>query len=235
MDKIIHIAIIDDGVNSKYFNEMSLVHDLEITSKLEIKKRNQKSPYSNSHGTTCAAIIRKYYKKGILSSIKILNEKGLSNKHKLIKAIEWCIQNKVDIIHLSIGSVHYEDKKELKRIIDKANRNGLIIIAANKNEDIITYPAFFKNVIGVKSQKFKSLREGEYIYLFKGIDRIEVIACGSHLLKNYKGKEYITPNCNSFAAPMITAMVAEIIEKLSKHSVKLVKKILWQKSKNYNN
>ncbi|WP_429083742.1 S8 family serine peptidase [Brassicibacter mesophilus] len=199
-----------------------------------MKERLPESSYSNSHGTTCAAIIRKYYKKGILSSIKILDENDLGSKQRLIRAIEWCIDNKVDIVHLSIGSVYYGDKKELQKIIDKANDFGLLIIAANKNEDVITYPASFHNVIGVKSQRHKSLEEGQYTYTFKPFDGIEITSCGSHLLENYKGKQYTTQNCNSFAAPMITAMVAEIIENLSNYSIELIKKILWEKSNNYN-
>lgn len=228
----IHIAIVDDGVNEGYFDSLCLKHNVIITEDLNIMERFGYDKYKISHGTICAAIIKKYCSTAKLSSVKILNENMRSNVWRLINAIKWCIYNKVDIINLSLGSVYSKDKSLIKKIIDKAYNNGLIVVAAKSNDDIETYPACFNNVLGVKSDKSNILEEGQYIYNTEPEDGIEITACGKHKLMNYLGEERITPNWNSYAAPMISAIIADMMKEHEKLSLVEIKEKLWRR---YNN
>ncbi|WDV46763.1 S8 family serine peptidase [Clostridiaceae bacterium M8S5] len=226
-----HIVVIDDGVNERYFNT-SLIHNLLVNDEMKlVKRKNDYNQDEMSHGTTCAGIIKKYAKHEVdLSSIKILSNKGDGKLDKLIIAMEWCIENKVDIINLSMGTVYYKDKKEASKIINKAVEKGITIIAANKNARVITYPSVFINVIGVKCDRTRKLQEGEYTYELEAEDGINITACSIHKMKNYLEEEPFIQNCNSFATPMITAIVSDYIANNSKADLKEIKKFLYNSS-----
>lgn len=233
--KQIHIAIIDDGVNERYFNT-SLIYNLEVTEDLEIINRIDYNKEKKNHATTCAGIIKKYVSCNIqLSSIKVLSKYGDGKLNKLLTAMEWCIENDIDIINLSMGTVCYQDKKSIKDVIYKAFKKGIIIIAANKNDRIITYPAVFMNTIGVKCSITNDLEEGEYIYNHESEDGVHIIACGSHMLKNHLSIEKKVQNCNSFATPMITAFVADYLATNPNADLNSIKEYLYKSSINYNN
>ena len=226
----IHIAIIDDGVNEGYYDSLYLEQNIIITENLEAVDRHGYDRCKFSHGTVCAGIIKKYCSNAKISSIKVLNDNMQGNIERLIYAIKWCMDKDVDIINLSIGTVHSKDKKPLKKIADKASDKSLIIVAAKSNEDIATYPACFHNVLGIKSDKSNMLKEGQLSCNFQSADGIEITACGRHRLVNYLGEEKTTSNWNSYAAPMISAIIAGIMADHENLSLAKIKEKLLDKA-----
>jgi hypothetical protein len=70
--KSIRVAGIDDGISETLYNIGRLDFDIEINHGLSADKRREYNPFLASHGTTCAAIIKKYAPNARLGSIKIL-------------------------------------------------------------------------------------------------------------------------------------------------------------------
>ena len=66
------IAVIDDGISEKLYDVGQLRHNILITPELHVIERAGYDPFLPSHGTTCAAIIKKYAPDAVLSSIKVL-------------------------------------------------------------------------------------------------------------------------------------------------------------------
>ncbi|MBY6914837.1 hypothetical protein FDB42_01805 [Clostridium botulinum] len=210
---MINVAIIDDGISTKLYNISNIDKSIEITRDLKIRNVNEENLSKDSHGTICAAILQKYYSNTNITSIKILDKiSGRSTKAQFVKAIEWCIDNGIKVINLSIGTVSYSDFNSIKKIIDIAYINKIIIIAACNNRNIFTCPASYSNVIGVKCLRSKDLEAGQYILNLNSIDGIEISAYSKHSLLTKLNEVKITKMCNSFATPMITAKVCEIIE-----------------------
>lgn len=210
--KQINVAVVDDGINEKRFNTGELIHNIEINRDCEIHPRSGYDPYEASHGTTCAAIIKKIVPDAALSSVKILSDatrKGI--RGQLIKAIDWCVENGIDIINLSAGTIDYRDFDGITDCVSKAAEKGLIIVAACNNRNIYTCPASLEYVIGVKCNRKESLGENEFIYNTCTPDGIEMTACSTYKLLDFSGKEKTTSRCNSFSAPTITAAVYKIM------------------------
>jgi len=228
--KKMHIAVVDDGISEGYFDSLCLEHDIVITKDFKAVASNSHNYPRRNHGTVCAGIVKKYCSNAKISSIKVLNDNMLGSIGRLIKAIQWCIANEIDIINLSIGTIHRRDEKRLRETVDKADNKGIIIVAAQSNDDLLTYPACFHNVIGVKSDKNNILEEGQFTCDFESSDGIEIIACGRHKLVNYLGEEKTTSDWNSYATPMITALIANIAGELSSPSAIEVRKKLWEKA-----
>ena len=208
----LEICIIDSGVNEAGLQIGRLSTNVEITGTLRIRKRYRYDPHTVSHATVCAAIIRKYAPDAPLHSIKILNGRHKSTIGQLKAALLWCLDNNIKIIHMSIGSVIYGDFAEIKRLTDTACRQGAVIVAACNNNGRLTYPAALDNVIGVKCDRSGRLQEGEYIYNGAGFDGVEITACGRHSLLTPGGKSFESVCANSYAAPLITALVYNIVK-----------------------
>ncbi|MCX7745302.1 MAG: S8 family serine peptidase [Clostridia bacterium] len=230
MNKV-RIAIIDDGINEKLFNTGPLVQNIEITPDLKIKQRKAYDPYEMSHGTTCAAIIKKYAPKVQLTSVKILSDDTKRSMNgQLIKAIQWCVEQGITLVNLSLGTIHFRDFDEIQRVVGQAYQKGLIIVAACNNRNVFTYPASLSTVIGVKC-----IRDGDmgrkYLYHPYSIDGIEISANGRHELINHLGETIATASCNSFAAPLITAEVAKLLKRYSKLTLEAVREKLWKATK----
>lgn len=189
------IAVIDDGVNDGYYKPLNLVCDIEISRELQIKKRKHNNSFINSHATTCAAIICKYAKEAQIVSIKILDI-HLKNGRigQLAKALEYCIENNIKLINISLGSTNFADYKIVCEKISNIIKEGGIIVSAVNNQNIFSIPACIGGVIGVISNE-KSCKYA----------REAVTANGKHILRNYTNEFEITEGSNSFAAAYVTA------------------------------
>ncbi|MFZ5987603.1 MAG: S8 family serine peptidase [Bacillota bacterium] len=207
------IAIIDDGVNEKLYDIGTLKHNIEITPQLKVLERREYDRYLPSHATNCAAIIRKYSPHASISSVKILNKARRGLCEQLTRSIEWCVDTGINIVNLSLGSIHQKDSSKIQDTVNKAAKEGLVIVAACSNNNIITYPSVFSNVIGVKCDIMNRLNEGEYVYNYYPNDGINITACSRHLLYKFYGGSSFTRICNSYAAPFITARVYDIVNK----------------------
>lgn len=220
----IKIAIIDDGVSKKSVNNLSF--NKEINEYMQVIE-NIYEPEIDSHGTKCALIIRKYAQKAILGSIKILdNDTKKGDVSKLISALHWCRENSINIINLSLGTVYAKDYDLIKKCIDKICEDKIILVAAICNSNIVTYPASFENVMGVCAHS--ELTNDQYFHN-KKVDFIGVdfYASVKHDVKC--SLEY----GNSFATPLITAKVCNIMEQEKVYKFQEIKSILKDNSSEY--
>lgn len=219
----IKTAIIDDGVNEKLYSTGHLWLNLEITRELQIRQRAGDFTYEPSHGTTCAAIIKKYSPNAVLGSIKVLNETHRGVREQLVTALYWCADNEIKLVNLSLGTIDFRDYEAVRKAVNYACRKGVIIVAACNNKNVYTHPASLSNVIGVKADREEKLEEGQYRYHCYPLDGIEITSCASHSLVKYDHSGKTTSSCNSFAAPMITAIVHTILQKNPSMSLEEIK------------
>ena len=229
----INIAVIDDGINKNLFGINYLKYDIEITKKLEIKQNTiNTSDTTITHGTICASIIKKYAPESNISSIKILDRKsGRCNRSQLIFAIKWCILNKINILNISLGSINFNDFKDIELMINSAYKYGVIIVAAYSNENLYTVPACLENVICVKSKK--GIVEDKYKFNLYPLDGVDILANGIYTFKDKFGVYKQTNMSNSFAAPVITAKVYNIMIGKNIFKFEEIKKQLYMASTNY--
>ena len=231
-NKSLKIAIIDDGISLDLFDCKSL-KSVIINDDLSINSYNVYNRIS--HGTICANIIYKYYPNLDFYSIKVLSDNMKGKSDKLYRALDYCIEQKISIVHLSIGSCVASDFIDMQKKINETALKGLIIISAAHNENINSYPSCLSNVIGVKRDLHNELCELEFKFnsdLSKGI---EFTSFAKHKI-HIKEAEKICSNSNSYAAPMISALACDIYNKYeSSLNVEQLKYKLLKKSVNYNN
>ncbi|PYG84361.1 subtilase family protein [Ruminiclostridium sufflavum DSM 19573] len=232
MDKLpVNIAVIDDGISEGLYGIGKLEQNIQITPELRICQRTGYDLTASSHGTTCAAIIRKYAPEAVLSSVKILGENTMRGmKEQLVEALDWCVKNNIKLINLSLGTIDFKDFNLIKPAVDLACESGIVIVAACNNRDIYTCPASLPNVIGVKCDTTDTLGEGDIAYNSADSAGIEITAYSKHKLTKSPGIITATGVCNSYAAPLVTACVHNILREKPCITFKNLLKELEKKS-----
>lgn len=154
MGKGVKVAVIDTGIA---FDHPALARNYRgganILSPLF-------PPYDyNGHGTHVAGTIgaRKnptgvigVAPRAHLYAVKAFNRKGSANLSDLLSAINWCIDNRMHVINMSFGMDKMSES--LKRAIQKARHNGIIMVAAAGNQGSngkLDFPARYPETIAV--------------------------------------------------------------------------------------
>jgi hypothetical protein len=226
------ITIIDDGIHDKLFKNTELIGNYEILHDLTVRQREEYDPYSNSHGTICAAIIQKIVPAAKIISIKITNgSTKRSTKEQLLKALKWCGEHRVPLVNLSMGTIDYRDFAELIEAVNEITRIGTILVAAFHNYNIYTCPASLPNVFGVCHAK-GLFTEKQFAFYNDSAFLSDncIIANSNFQLEDSFGKTHFTGISNSFAAPLITSVISQIINENSELDFCGIKRELLRES-----
>ena len=210
----VKIAVIDSGwdydnlIDDRIVKGISFIDDSD-GFRLSV---NDNVTDNLGHGTACTDIILQIACDAIIYPIKVFNKKLETNIEVLVKAIEYCISIKVDIINLSLGTRLEEALRPLYIICEKAKNEGIIIVSANSNDDINSYPAMFENVISVRAGEMK----GKFDYEYYDDEIGECIANGYPTNALTIGGKRIKASGNSYAAPIITGIIAMLKQKFDR-------------------
>ncbi|QOY36649.1 S8 family peptidase [Anaerobacillus isosaccharinicus] len=210
ISRMIKIAIIDSGINKNHEDLLEKVVG-------EFNAINPKEPITDEfgHGTAIAGIIaandNAYGIIGIsqnveLYDVKVLNDEGKGDVEHFINAIEWCIEQEVDIINVSFG--FQAENLDLKNAIDKANDKGIIIVAAAGNTYGfgVDYPARYENVLSITSiredlKRASSAAKGKIDFAAPGVDIISTDKDGGYSL--FTGTSFATAYATGFIARLL--------------------------------
>ncbi|SHI72156.1 S8 family serine peptidase [Halodesulfovibrio aestuarii] len=204
-----HVVFIDDGINGSIF-DIPLCYDLEFASDTNtFVPRAVHDVKELTHGTTCAAILKKYCHLFRCSSLKVLNNhNGKGDIQALCAALLWCVNHSVDIVTICAGSVNFADADVLQPLISMLSKRS-IVVCAQSNIGYMTYPASFSNVIGVQEAELPD--EQKLKLCDRPFNGIEVSARGNHTLQCKTLERISTGTGNSFAAPYVTACICSML------------------------
>ena len=114
-----------------------------------------------------------------LYSAKVLDNKNVAPLSRIIEAINWAIEEKVNIINMSFGTT--ANSQALYNAIKKADDAGILLIASAGNNETVEYPAKYEEVVAVGSRN----AEGELSEQSASGDELEVVAPGNRFLLRY--------------------------------------------------
>ncbi|SIS97647.1 Subtilase family protein [Virgibacillus pantothenticus] len=215
------IAILDSGISTDH-QELKGV----IRGEYNAIDPNSSVKDDLGHGTAIAGIIASLDNtEGIvgtshgmdLYSVKILDSNGEGSVDSLIRGIEWCIDNKIDVINVSFGMS--SDNPKLKKAIDKAIKANMIIVAAagNNTRLMVDYPAKYEGVISINAvnKQYKT----EKLYSSRG--KIDFCAPGINILTLSNKGNYKEFSGTSFAAAFVSGFVVNLLNAPSKYGIDL--------------
>ena len=221
--KEIKVAVVDSGVSAyhpgigKIQGGVGIVEDQEgrITF-------NEDFEDALGHGTACAGIIRRKAPDVALYSVKIFHKTLSASTRVLIEGIRWCVENGVKVVNLSLGTLKKNHLPELEEICRLAQERSVILVAAEHNGGLRSYPAAFPDVISVAGGRIYE----KYGLRYREGNPRQFVARGDKQRLTWIGPEYVFKGATSFAAPHVTALIALVLEAFPQADVHRVREIL---------
>lgn len=149
----IKIAILDTGI---VFRHPDLKRN--IVGSYNAVRSSNPAYDGNGHGTKVASIIASddgmlgIAPKAKIYAVKVLDNLGWGTTAELVEGINWAVEQRVNIIHMSLGG--YPDTSMLRLTIEQAAQNGVLVIVAAGNSGVdfassITFPGAYTDAISV--------------------------------------------------------------------------------------
>jgi subtilisin family serine protease len=225
----IKVAILDTGIDLDH-------PDLQdnIKGNVNLIKPNKSGDDDKGHGTHVAGIVAALNNEigvvGVgpdisLYAVKVLNKKGLGFLSDLIDGLNWCINNEMQVINMSFGSL--TDNQSFHDAILEAYEAGITMVAcAGNNGDnggAIEYPAKYPETIAVSAI---DVYENYASFSSFGAE-IDLTAPGVDIKSAYKKGDYEILSGTSMSAPHVTGVVALVLTTRPKGGYDIDKDGTW--------
>lgn len=203
---MIKLALIDNGIPYHMRNNRNqrIVHKSFLASKCDPSEYKDDKSF---HGAVCAGIIANICSDTEFWDLGVTDSAGTTQITVLLEALEWCVQNKIKLIHMSLGTINYFDIKplwiQIKRLLDA----DAIVVAAYHNRNIKTFPAAFPGVFGVRQDRYGFLENGQILFQEQKGYNIE-----NSIVANLSWNGIIN-QANSYAAPVVTGHIATYLNR----------------------
>jgi subtilisin family serine protease len=150
-------------------------------------------------------------------TIKVLDDSGTGSFESITDGINLAIENKVDIISMSLGIPTLPPQSLYDAILEAYNQ-GIVIIAAagNEHKEQVDYPANYDEVIAVAA-----VDQSEHLAEFSCYgSKVELSAPGVDIYSCYLNNTYSEMSGTSQATPFISGVVALLISYYKKQGIK---------------
>ena len=143
----VKVGIIDSGVNPAHPHVGGAAGGVRITWGDESSGKDYLDFIG--HGTAVAGAIREKAPGAQLYAVKVFDRALTTNIEIIIKALDWCADNHIDVINLSLGTVNFEHRNSIEAAVARANKNGCVIVAAREMAGQLSLPGCLSSVVGV--------------------------------------------------------------------------------------
>ena len=210
--KTVNVAVLDTGIYAKH-------PDLQANVKGGVNIINSKRPFydDNGHGTHLAGTIGAVDNgAGIIGvapqvnlfAVKVLDENGRGSIADIVRGLDWCVQNKMQVVNMSFGS--NRPSAALHQAIKAAAGAGIVLVAAAGNDgskNSVDYPAVYPETIAIGG-----INERNQLFIFSSQGpEIDLVAPATRVLSTARGGGYEKMSGTSMAATHVTGVAALLI------------------------
>ena len=144
--KGIRVAVIDSGVHASHPHIGGVAGGVTIGEELDEKN------YTDviGHGTAVMAAIKEKAPDAEYFAVRVFYSSLRTTVDLLIRAIEWSMANRIDVINLSLGTTNPAHRDRFTPVIARALEKGLILVSARDADGTPTLPGSLAGVIGVE-------------------------------------------------------------------------------------
>lgn len=204
---MVKVAIVDTGVDSTH-------QDLapNYAGGYNAIKPGSEPIDDHGHGTHVAGTIAAIKdSKGVVGvapkaaiyGVKVLDGSGGGSYSTIIAGIEWCVDNDIKVINMSLGGRSSIDS--FHKAVKVANEKGVTVVCAAGNDSgAVNYPARYAETIAVSA----SDSSNKIAYFSSRGAEIDFIAPGVNVYSTYKGDAYKTMSGTSMACPHMAGLAA---------------------------
>jgi subtilisin family serine protease len=145
----VRIAVIDSGVNERHPHIESLAGGLSVWPGGKIEE----GAFTDllGHGTAVMAAIQEKAPLAQYFAIKVFHSSLRTSAECLLTAIEWAIEQRMDVVNLSLGTRNPDHLARFEAVIAKAAKNAVLLVAAREADSQPCLPGSLPGVFGVGS------------------------------------------------------------------------------------
>lgn len=200
------VAVIDSGV-ARHPDLRS-----KILAQYDFGNGDRKAEDRFGHGTHVAGTVgaRTNNRRGVAGACpncglligKVADNRGLITDAYLVRAINWSVKRRADVINMSLGGPG--NSRALKRAVANASRRGVVVVAAagNENSTRRSYPAAYPSALAVAATSRTDKRPS-----FSNRGRwVDVAAPGVDIVSTAKSGRYVTKTGTSMSSPHVAAL-----------------------------
>ena len=228
--KGIKVCIVDSGVEADHPAVGGMLRGAVVVERTEEGPVVREQPHEDlfGHGTACAGIIHRIAPEAELYSVRVLGPNLKAGGNALIAGFGWAVENKMDVINLSLSTRKQEHVPALHDLADQAYFQGTVIVASANNMPVYSYPWLFASVISVACHS----EQDPYTFYYNPDPPVEFTAPGVDLELAWAGGATSVGTGNSYATPHIAGIAALILAKHRELTVFQLKNVLYYTSRN---
>lgn len=208
----IKIAHVDSGINTWHPHIQNVAGGIAFTVTPEGRIAVSDDITDRlGHGTAVAGVLSEQVPEAQIWAVKVFGENLFTHIEVLCAAIEWCIQQEMDIINLSLSVK--KDIKAFRDICEEAEKAEIVIVSSCDKKRGLLWPGIYPSVFGVETGE--QARRG--VCLFNPNEEISFQAYG--LPRQLEGPmQKFNLNGHSFAAAYVSSYLAKLMEAYQLHS-----------------
>ena len=143
--KGVRVAVIDSGVHASHPHIGGVAGGVTIGADLDDKN------YIDviGHGTAVMAAIKEKAPDAEYFAVRVFYSSLRTTVDLLLRAIEWSVANRIDVINLSLGTTNPAHRERFAAVIARTLEKGPILVSARDADGTPALPGSLPGVIGV--------------------------------------------------------------------------------------
>jgi subtilisin family serine protease len=142
----VRIAGIDSGVNARHPHIVSVAGGISV-----LPGGIEEGSFTDvlGHGTAVMAAIQEKAPQAQYFAVKVFHSGLRTSTECLLRAIEWAIEQRMDVVNLSLGTRNLDQVARFETAIASAAKNKVLLVAARDAESQLCLPGSLPGVFGV--------------------------------------------------------------------------------------
>ena len=122
----VRVGIVDSGINPDH------AHVGRVAGGVNIQHDGEAADYIDriGHGTAVAGVIREKAPDSELYAVRIFDRQLATTIGALMRGLEWCMERKLHIINVSVGTANQLHRARLQDFVDRAHANEVFVVSA---------------------------------------------------------------------------------------------------------
>jgi len=141
----IRVAVIDSGVHASH------PHIVGVAGGVTIGSQQEEDSFVDliGHGTAVMAASQENAPQAEYFAVRVFQRALHASIDVIARAIQWCVEQRMDVINLSLGTANPAHVVRFTSLIAHAAEHGTIVVSAHNMNGIAAFPGSLIGVIGV--------------------------------------------------------------------------------------
>lgn len=145
----VRVAVVDSGVHPGHPHIGPVAGGISIAADGTLLEGEEAYLDRLGHGTAVTAAIQEKAPHADYLAVRVFHAGLRATTGTLIRAIDWCIDQGVDVVNLSLGTVNSASRPAFTAAAARAQAAGVILVAAREASDEPCFPGCLPNVVSV--------------------------------------------------------------------------------------